>query len=210
MNTWHRILVAALAAIALPSLAQDPDAPEGARTSASAPVYAGQAVTTQGTIESVDRQTRTIFIRGGDGRMSSLRVGPEMQNFDRLEKGNKVTARYQEAVLVSLGNTAAPPKPQTQTQSSQEAPSGNQPAMRGVKHSRISGQIGEIDSERNRIRLLTPKGESVLMAVPDVKNLAGLKEGDEVVATYIEAFALAVEPDDGAGTAESGDRPAPR
>ena len=48
------------------------------------------------------------------------------------------------------------------------------------------------------------------MAVPDPKRVAGLNEGDEVVATYIEAFALAIEPGDGTGTAESEGRPAPR
>ena len=214
MKISRTIILAAAAALATPALAQQSAEPTGAqRATPTAPVYAGQAVTTRGTIESVDRETRTIIIKDEEGRLSSLRVGPDMTNFDNLEKGNKVTARYAEAMLLSLGNTGEAPKPQVSTQSSQSPqtsqPTGNQPSMRGVQQTRVTGKISEIDGQRNRIRLQTANGEDVMMAVPDAKNLSGLKEGDEVVATYIEAFALAVEPD-GSGTAESGGRPAPR
>jgi Cu/Ag efflux protein CusF len=213
MKMCRTIIVAAAAALASPALAQQSGESTGAQhVTPNAPVYAGHAITTRGTIESVDRETRTIVIKDEEGRLSSLRVGPEMTNFDKLEKGNKVTARYAEAMLLSLGNTGEAPKPQVDTQSSQSSqpPAGNQPSMRGVQQTRVTGKISEIDGQRNRIRLQTANGEDVMMAVPDAKNLSGLKEGDEVVATYIEAFALAVEPDDGSGTAESGGRPAPR
>jgi len=210
MNTWQRILIATLAAVALPSLAQDPTAPAGAPATTPAPVYSGQTLTTRGTIESIDRETRTIVIKDEDGRMSSLRAGPDIANFDQLENGNKVTARYAQATLVSLGNTGEAPKPQVETQSSQHSSAQPKPALRGARHTRLMGEISEIDTKHNRLRLLTPKGESVLMAVPDTKKLTGLKEGDEVVATYIEAFALAVEPDDGSGAAESGVPALPR
>jgi Cu/Ag efflux protein CusF len=212
MKMCRTIIVAAAAALASPALAQQSGETTGAqRVAPNAPVYAGQAITTRGTIESIDRETRTIVIKDEEGRLSSLRVGPDMTNFDKLEKGNKVTARYAEAMLLSLGNTGEAPKPQVDTQSSQsQPPAGNQPSMRGVQHTRVTGKISEIDGQRNRIRLQTANGEDVMMAVPDAKNLSGLKEGDEVVATYIEAFALAVEPDDGSGTADSGARPAPR
>jgi len=209
MKMCRTIILAAAAALASPALAQQSGEATGAqRATPNAPVYAGQAVTTRGSIESVDRETRTIIIKDEEGRLSSLRAGPDMTNFDKLEKGNKVTARYAEAMLLSLGNTGEAPKPQMDTQSSQ--PADNQPSMRGVQQTRVTGKISEIDGKRNRIRLQTANGEDVMMAVPDAKNLSGLKEGDEVVATYIEAFALAVEPDDGSGTAESGGRPAPR
>lgn len=206
MHTLRSMLLALSVALAAPVLAQQSEQTAGAQhTTPDTPVYEGRAVTTRGTIESVDRQTRTIVIKDEEGRLSSLRVGDDMPNFERLAKGNKVTARYSEAMLISLGNTDTPPKPQVDTQSSQQAPAAGKPAMRGVQHTRVMGEITEIDTERNRIRLQTPKGEDVVMAVPDAKRVAGLKEGDQVVATYIEAFALAVEPDDGSGTAESGE-----
>lgn len=192
-------------ALTTPVLAQQ-SAPAGdaAPTARGAPVYGGRAITTSGTIESVDRETRTVVIRDDEGRLSSLRVGADMPGFDKLAKGTKVTARYSEAMLISLGNTDAPPRPQVDTQSTQQAPGGDQPALRGVQHTRVMGQITEIDTARNRLRLQTAKEEDILMAVPDAKRIAGLKEGDEVVATYIEAYALAIEPQDGSGSAESG------
>lgn len=211
MRTAIAVVTAAFGvALAQPVTAQQGDQPVAPRVTPDSPVYSGRAVTTRGTVESVDRQTRTIVIKDEDARLSSLRVGPDMPNFDKLAKGTKVTVRYAEAMLVSLGNTDTPPKPQVDRRAAPQAPQGNQPAMRDVQHTRVMGEITEIDGKRNRIRLQTAKGEDILMAVPDPKRVAGLNEGDEVVATYIEAFALAIEPGDGTGTAESEGRPAPR
>lgn len=195
------IALTAAAALSAPLLAQQSDTAAQSAGASSAP-HAGRAVTVRGTIESVDRETRTILIKDEEGRMSWLRAGPELPNFDRLAKGNKVTVRYSEAVLLSLGNIDAKPASQADTQSSPQAADGGQPALQGAQPTRVMGRISEIDTRHNRIRLQTANDEDVLMAVPDAHKLSGVHEGDEVVATYIEARALAVEPDDGSGTAE--------
>ncbi len=204
MKTFPTTLLAVLIGLAAPALGQQADeGPRAQPATPDAPLHSGRTMTTRGSIESVDRQTRTIVIKDEDGRLSSLRVDPGIPNFDQLAKGTKATVRYTEAILVSLGNTDAPPKPQVDRQASRPTSGSNQSAIRDVPHTRVMGEITEIDATRNRIRLQTAKGEDILMAVPDAKRVAGLKEGDRVVATYVEAFALAIEPGDGTGTAES-------
>ncbi|MCC7549832.1 MAG: hypothetical protein IT532_18955 [Burkholderiales bacterium] len=211
MFTLRMTVLAFALALTAPALAQARDQETDARQSTpDSPVYGGRALTTRGTIESVDRQTRTVLIKNEEGRISSLRVGKDVPGFDKLAKGARVTARYSEAMLISVGNTDAPPKPQVDTQTSQQDSGADTPSMREVQHTRVMGEITQIDSARNRVRLQTPKGEDILMAVPDARRMAGLKEGDKVVATYIEAFALAIEPEDGSDSAESGSSPAPR
>lgn len=211
MKTLLPTLLAVSLALAAPALGQQ--AAEGPRAQPVTPdasPHSGRAMTTRGTVESVDRQTRTIVIKDEDGRLSSLRVDRGIPNFDQLAKGTKATVRYAEAILVSLGNTDVPPKPLVDRRAAQQTPDGNQSVIRDVPHTRVMGEITEIDATRNRIRLQTAKGEDILMAVPDAKRVAGLKEGDQVVATYIEAFALAIEPGDGTGTAESDRGAVPR
>jgi Cu/Ag efflux protein CusF len=195
-------VLAAVAMFASPaSFAQQDRPAQGADSqaqgSANAPAYGGRAVTLSGTIESVDRVTRTVTIKGEDGRMSSIRLGDNMPGLDRLEKGAKVTARYSEAMLVSMARSDA--SPQVQTQTTQQGPKAEQPAVQSVQQSSVVAQVTEIDREGKRVTLEAPNGQAIRLGVRDSSALRDLKVGDKVVANYIEAFALAIEPQDERG-----------
>ena len=108
-------LVVAAALLAPAASAQQDQAGQGPATgaqqgSANAPAYGGRAVTLTGTIESVDRVTRTVSIKGEDGRVAMVRMGNDMPGMDRIEKGDKVTVRYSEALLVSIARSDASPR----------------------------------------------------------------------------------------------------
>jgi hypothetical protein len=180
------------------------DVPAGAQTTPTSPVYGGESVTMTGTIESVDRETRTITIKGRDARTISIRFDESMPNLERLQKGSKVTARYSEAMLLSIARGDAPPSPQVDTQSTQQAPAGGEPAMQSVKQSSVVAKVTNIDTATNRITMQAPNGEELQLRVRDPQVVSSLKTGDRVIASYVEAFALSVdrEGDQPAGAAE--------
>ena len=197
-------LVIAAALLAPAAFAQQDQAGKDLATgaqqgSANAPAYGGRAVTLTGTIESVDRVTRTVSIEGEDGHVSMVRMGNDMPGMDRIEKGDKVTVRYSEALLVSIARSDA--SPQVQSQTTDQGPNVEQPAVQRVQQTSVVAQVTDVDRDAKRVTLEAPNGEEIRLAVRDAAALRDLKTGDKVVANYIEAFALSIEPQDERGQA---------
>jgi len=201
------VLAAAAVLASGPSFAQEdqsgqPSASPGAQqTTRDSPIYSGRAATLNGTVESVDRVTKTISVKDEEGRVHMIRLNENSGNLEQLAKGTKVTARYQEAMLLSIARSDA--APQVQTQATQDAPDTGQPAVREVQHTSVVAMVTDVDRKANQLTLETPNGESIQMAVRDAKALQDLKTGDKVVATYIEAFALSISPQDDATAREA-------
>jgi hypothetical protein len=206
------VLVAAGALASAVSLAQqDRSAPSSepsspAQSTSNAPVYSGRAITLNGSIESVDRVTQTVQIKAEDGRVHAIRLR-NPTNLEDLAKGKKVTARYQEAVLLTIARSDA--SPQVQSQATQDKPNGGVPAVQEVQHTSVVAQVTDVDREAKRIVLETPNGESIQMGVRDADAIKALKTGDKVVATYIEAFALSIAPEDESSPATARETPPP-
>jgi hypothetical protein len=205
----QKLALSVLAAAAMlasgPSFAQQdqseqPSASPGAQqTTRDSPIYSGRAATLNGTVESVDRVTKTISVKDEEGRVHMIRLNENSGNLEQLAKGTKVSARYQEAMLISIARSDA--APQVQTQATQEAPDTGQPAVQEVQHTSVVALVTDVDRKANRLTVETPNGEAIQMAVRDPKALQDLKTGDKVVATYIEAFALSISPQDESATA---------
>lgn len=176
------LALALVAGLASTALAQQPGA-------------SGPTVTMRGEIESIDRETKTLLVKGSDGRITMLRVDRSVPNFGKLEKGNKITARYTEATLLSI----APIELQAQPSTSPEQATEQTPApLPPVEPSRMTAKVTDVDPGTNKLTLQAPKGEEIRMNVRDKRVLSELKKGDEVVATYIDAYAVSIDPDDDA------------
>jgi Cu/Ag efflux protein CusF len=191
MKQASKLLAAALAAaLSLVAFGQQPGAQQHRA--------AAKPVTVHGSIESIDREAETLSLKAAeDSRITVMRVDRSLANFDKLEKGDKVTARYAEAVLLSLVRSDGPAQPTAEAPPS--TPGSDAPAVApapAVEPSRMMATVTDVDADAGKVTLQAPKGEEIPMRVHDRETLAGLKKGDEVVATYIEARALSVVPQD--------------
>ena len=54
------------------------------------------------TVMSIDYPDRIITLRGPRGGTRTLKVGPEVANFDAVRKGDEVVVRHAEAIAVAL------------------------------------------------------------------------------------------------------------
>ena len=62
----------------------------------------GATVDVTATIIAIDKTTRDITLKGPKGNWVVVTAGPEVKNFDQMNVGDKVHARYVEAIVLEL------------------------------------------------------------------------------------------------------------
>jgi hypothetical protein len=155
-------------------------------------VVVAEAVKVTATVEAVDKDKRTITVKGPQGRMVTLKVGPEAKNFDEIKVGDKVLVEYLDALAVFVRKSAAPPEA-GETVAVGVAPRGKKPAAVVVDTTELTAKVKAIDYAKRTVTLEGPEGKTKTIKVdPRVKRLGEVKVGDELVIRHTEAMALAV------------------
>ena len=160
----------------------------------SEPRKAGVETTVDVTamILGIDRTTRDITLRGPKGNWIVVTAGPDVKNFDQMNVGDQVHARYVEALVLELkkGNDLAVTR--TEQASSQGAAPGAQP--HGVAGRRITvvADVVAVDRTTQTVTLRGPQ-LTVNVKVENPDQLRRIKKGDQVYATYTQALAMVVE-----------------
>jgi hypothetical protein len=54
------------------------------------------------TVESIDKATREVTLKGPQGKTKTIKVGDEVKNFDRLKEGDQVVATMTEAIALAV------------------------------------------------------------------------------------------------------------
>jgi hypothetical protein len=183
---WGAIPVLAAALIA--SCATTPEAPTFAEIT--------DEVSVEAIILSVDKTSRELTLRRPDGTSVVVVAGPEVRNFDQIEAGNKVSARY----TVSLSaRRLAPEEPSPQPTAgvaAARAEPGEMPGAAIGAGVAVTVVVKSVDLEQNVVVLTDPEG--AIHAVEAEREegqrfIAGLKPGDRVELVYKAALVLAVE-----------------
>ena len=182
------LVVAAL--IAGPALAQTGVVVERSPGVASAK----QTLTLTGTVTAIDRSTRAVTLKGAGGREVTITAAPDATHFAGMKVGDRVTARYFEALTLTLkkggkavvGRTemkgvAPPPEP------------GERPAGVMGREVTITADVTAVDAATQTVTLKGPK-QSADLRVRDPEQFKLIKVGDQVEANYIEAVATSFEP----------------
>lgn len=160
-------------------------------------VVFADVVSTQATVTDVNKSDRTVTLQTEDGRELTVEAGPEVKNFDQIEKGDKVTAEYHEATAIVVrtpdaagGSSAAPV---TQYNEAEVAPPGQKPAGVVTEVTEIVATVEDIDYDKREMTLKGPRGNTRTVGLgEEVQNPQAIKKGDEVVVRYTEEVAVAV------------------
>lgn len=205
MNAWIRGLLAVgitLAASAPLAWAQAPAAKSAApadKSSAAAPagepgVVLADVTTINASVEAVDKDKRTVTLKGPGGRVVTLKVGPRARNFDQVKVGDTVRVRFLDSIALFV-RKAGEPADAAEMQAVSVAPKGKQPAGIAVNTVEISAKVEKIDYNKRLITLKGPEGNTRTIKVdPRVKRLAEIKVGDDIVLRHTEAVAIQVRP----------------
>jgi hypothetical protein len=160
----------ALWLMAMPAAAQEPKS------------LVREFVTLAGTVERIDRTSRTMTLRVGRDLTQEVYVPPEFALFDELKTGDMVSARIRESVIVSARPGL---KPQNVTDTTADAASSRAGTAgpEVIQQLRIVVTIESIDRKAQLVTYKTADNRRVVRAVSDPQLIEGLKPGDVVEVT---------------------------
>lgn len=207
LNRTRLAHAAAALALSLPAavMAQTPmpgTAPVPGAAAIQGPTASLDVVTLSGEVTAIDRAARTVAVRGDDGAVATLTVGPNVNNFDRLQPGDRVTLRYSEAVSLALakgsGDTDAQLgeiRTKVEADSSRQvAPGAGKPGLAVTDRTTVVANVFEIDRERGLLTLRGTDGVPVDIKVEDRQALAQFDVNDQIVIAYREAAVVSIQP----------------
>ena len=186
---------AALAAgISFITFAQTPAATGGAMT-ATAPGKAAMANTIEitATVQAVDKAKRAVTLKGPEGNVRTITVGPEVKNFDQIKVGDQVAVRYLEALSLELKKGGKAPVARTESAVAGTAKAGEKPGVGGARKTTVTADVIAVDNAKQIVTLKGPE-LTVDLKVHDPDQFKLVKVGDQVEATYTEALVISVEP----------------
>jgi hypothetical protein len=204
MRTLHGVLVAlVLALYATTGEAQAPaekapaakaPAEKPAAAPAAKPTGKGEvsAVKVRGTISAIDKDARTITLKGPKGRTLTLDV-QDPSKLDAVKVGDPVVATYMEAVAIQLrkSGTAAPGASVQESRVSSKP--GENPAGAIAREVTVTATVTAVNTKAGTVTIKGPRGHEETIKARDPKNLQGVKAGDLVEITYVQALAVALD-----------------
>ncbi|HTI19005.1 MAG TPA: hypothetical protein VL598_15200 [Trinickia sp.] len=189
------VFMAAVAMVACPAWAQAQSSVDVTREPGSATVVG--RTTLRATVVGIERETRTVELKTGKGRVVHLQVGEEARNFDQLKIGDIVTAQYTQAVSLSLKRTSGP-RSKTESEIEERAAPGAKPGGMVGREVTVMADVTGVNAKTQTVTVRGPQGNTVDVLVQDPAQLKNVKKGDQVEVVYTEALAISVTP----GTSE--------
>ena len=144
-----------------------------------------------GEVEEVDRTGRTVTIRSGNTIQAPIYAGPDMPIFDQLARGDRVTIRYYDALIVELTPGARmEPMKDTTADAQQKVVRPDAAVLQQVS---LVVTIDSIDQSTGMVTYHDVSNRRVQRLVQHRNLLEGLKAGDVVTIRQTRAQAAAIE-----------------
>jgi hypothetical protein len=149
------------------------------------------------TVEKLDLQRRLLSLKSEQtGEQLTVQVDPAVQNLPQVKVGDRVVARYREAIGATISASAAG-DPVTVDLAQKRADPGQKPAAETSSTTNIPVTITAVDTKSNLVTFAGQDGlvRAITVTTPEAKEfIKQLKPGDTVVISYTEALAISVEP----------------
>jgi len=193
LNTTISALLLALGLVPLAAQAQS--APNTQAAVATAPGKVAGAATTEITAKviAVDPAKRTVTLQGASGKTRTIEVGDQVHNFDQIKVGDKVHAKYTQALALELKKGATTLSAPTEEGAITPPPApGAKPGGTIARRVTATAEVVAVDPAKQMVTLRGPEGNEVDVEAQDPNQLKNIKKGDHVQVTYVEALAIAV------------------
>jgi Cu/Ag efflux protein CusF len=180
-----------------PGLAAEP--PRLAQATGTAPTVqkmpgkaAAAAVKLRGTVEAVDKEKKTVTLKGPKGNTVTLDV-QDPAKLDAVKVGDPVVAVYYESIAIQARKAGeAAPSATVETGRAGSKP-GETPAGAMARQVTVTGKIKAIDKAKQTVTIEGPQGNTETIKVKDPKNIQGVRVGDLVDFTFTQALAVSLD-----------------
>jgi hypothetical protein len=157
-------------------------------------VIVGEEVQLSGKVTSIDRDTRQVVIEGDKGRQISIRVPDEAQNFDAVNVGDPVVARYHESLALAIAPVADAEPGGTGLAAVSLAPKGATPGGVMAEQVQLRAVVRAVDPEARTVTLDVPAGGHRTLKAREGVDLSKVKVGEQVSVTHTRALAISLTP----------------
>jgi hypothetical protein len=162
-------------------------------TSEPGKVSVTQTVEVSATITAIDKATRAITLKSAQGNEAKIVAGPEVRNFDQLKVGDVVNAKYLESLAMELKKGGGLAVAKTEKAGAVGAQPGATPAGMAGREVTVVGDVIALNPATQTVTVKGPQ-RTVQLVARDPEQFKRIAVGDQIQATYIEAFAVAVSP----------------
>jgi hypothetical protein len=164
------------------------------RTDEKGVVSGGRVMNVTANVKSVDLSSREVTLHGDGGRVETIRIGPEVKNLEKLQRGDRVNLRYREGLVLRLqtaGGEDVAPEIQRKVERT-----GVGDVLSGTEtvRARETLVVASIDLAARAVTLRGPDGKTYAVKAGPNVALDLVKVGDRFTATYSAATAVSVEP----------------
>jgi hypothetical protein len=147
------------------------------------------AADVQARVVAIDTASNSVALKGSRGRVVDIAVNPEVGDVSKLQIGDVVNIKYENAVLVRATKVASNGIRERIDETATIPASGGSTAS--ARRVQVLATVQRIDQTKRTITIRGPNKTETLHAGPDV-SLKGIKASDSVHAEFIEATAVLV------------------
>jgi hypothetical protein len=151
-----------------------------------------QTVQLIAVVEAIDREARTVTLKGPEGNTHTINARPDSNNIDRIKVGDEVDVEYIQQISIEVfANDGMEPGSGVMAASgvNQE---GETPAGMEVLTTVTTAVVEDINIEANTFKLRWPNGDILQYEAQNPENLKKADVGDLVVLTFTQAIAMAL------------------
>ena len=153
----------------------------------------GEVATVSATVQAVDLEKRIVTLKGPEGNVFDVKVGPEARNLPQLKPGDIVVAKYAESVAIELKKGGVGIRSKESQTAMTRAPLGAKPGGAVATETTIVANVTKVDPKKSVVTLEGPSGKTVNVKVKDPALMKEIKVGEQVEMVITEAMAIAVE-----------------
>jgi hypothetical protein len=193
-NTLENHIMMKLAVLALALLLTGPAlAAEDAAADKPA-IATAQTMTLSAQIVALDKEARTVTLKGPQGNLRTIEVGPEVKRLDEFEVGDVVVAEYLQELVIEVVAAQEGDEPgEGAMAAAARAPDTERPGMITAETRVKTARVAEIDLENQTFKLDWGQGNVQQYVPRDPENLKRAEVGDMVIVSFTEALALQLQ-----------------
>jgi hypothetical protein len=162
---------------------------------AEPPLTVVDTVLLNARIEAIDHDARKLTLVDGSGNGATVQLGPEIEDFDRLEVGDTVTFRYYESIAYAIRKPDQPRVlPSGNGETVVERGQGPNPGATLSRQQTATLTIVSVDAEAPSLTVLTEDGRRLSFRPFQHADVERLEIGDLIDVTYTYALEISALP----------------
>jgi hypothetical protein len=151
----------------------------------------GEPATTTASVEAIDHSNRTVTLKEPNGNYVTIGVPPGVARFDSIKVGDRLTATYDENLVLSVQKPGEKSKDTAQAALTES--DRTKPGVTAARQRTITAEISAIDLKVPSIAFKGPNGWAYSSKVQDKDALSKVRVGDKVDITWTEALLVSFD-----------------